>query len=104
MKIMITTLLASFLMAGTIVTTAPSEATAGVEKYTCDFSVDGGTIVVAEVGVKITGNGNTVVTVDYFSEDYAEYLGKYQERNGEVVPSTADEACQFAEDHFEDRE
>ena len=58
----------------------------------------------AEVSVKIKGNGDTVVNVDYFTDGYAEYLGKYEERNGEVVPSGRNQACDFAENHFGDRQ
>lgn len=103
MKILITTMFAGLLMIGTIISTTPSQATAGVDKYTCEFSVDE-EVIVAEVSVKIKGNGDTVVNVDYFTDGYAEYLGKYEERNGEVVPSNTSEACEFAENHFGDRQ
>ena len=95
MKILITTLFAGLLMIRTVITTTPKHATAGVDKYTCEFSVED-EATVAEISVKIKGNGNMVVNVDYFTDGYTEYLDKYEERNGDVAPSNTSEAFGFA--------
>lgn len=80
---------------------------AGVQKYTCFFDQSNpypdGTTGIAYTSVKITGKGETVVTVSYFSDNNKNYLGQYEEINGDVVPSNPNEACQFAFDHFNDR-
>ncbi len=78
------------------------------QKYTCVFDATApfpdGTTGVAEIAVKITGKNNTVVAVNYYTADYVTYLGMYQEINGSVVPMTQDEACQFAFEHYSDRQ
>lgn len=105
----VTIVVLSVLLWGTAPTGAAATTTHGVQKYTCVFdgapeTFPDGTTGLAEVGVKITGSGTTVVQVDYFSDGYMDYLGAYQEVNGEVVPRTADEACDFAFDHYDDRQ
>ena len=78
------------------------------QKYTCVFTADNpypdGTTGIAYIGVKIIGNGETDVTVSYFSDNNQTYLGQYQELNGDVVPSNTDEACNFALNHFNDKQ
>jgi len=100
--------LAGFMLLGSLSRSVNSVAANKVTKYTCIFDESNpfpdGSTGIAEVGVKVTGNGSTFVNVDYYSDNYQNYLGQYQEGNGAFVPSTKDEACQFALDHYTDRQ
>lgn len=108
MKIVMAFTLASSILLGTVMAPTTSGEIKKTEKYTCVFDDSNpfpdGTDGVAELSVKRTGKGNTFVSVEYYSENYQDYLGIYQEGNGNFVPSTKEEACQFAFDHFGDRE
>jgi len=105
---MIAITLVATIALGANYTLVNSNTAKKVTKYTCEFDAGNpypdGTTGVAETGVKITGNGSTFVSVEYYSDDYQDYLGQYQEGNGDFVPSTKEEACNFALDHFNDRQ
>ena len=111
MKIILTTIFSLLLLSVTTVNgnspVIKETAFKQAQKYTCVFNQSNpypdGTTGIAYIGVKITGKGTTVVTVSYFSDNGQSYLGQYEEINGNFVPSNADEACQFALDHFGQR-
>lgn len=108
MRIMLALTFAGFMLLGSVMHTTHSVAVKKVTKYTCTFDESNpfpdGKTGIAEVEVKVTGNGNSFVNVDYYSDNYEDYLGQYQEGNGAFVPSTKDEASQFALDHYSDRQ
>ncbi len=107
MKVLFTVIAAGLILAGAVVSFAQPEAAESLskEKYTCVFDEGNpfpdGTTGIAEVSVKVTGNGSSFVSVEYFSDNYEEYLGQYQESDG-AAPSTKDAACTFAAEHFDD--
>jgi len=99
---------ASVVILGNVMAPHTSKSSKKVEKYTCVFDADNpfpdATTGISEIGVKVTGKGNTFVSVEYYSDDYNNYLGQYGEGNGDFVPLTKEEACQFAFDHYGDRQ
>jgi len=108
MKIIFAFIFASVVMLGNTMPPNAYKAQKKVDKYTCIFDANNpfpdGTTGISEIGVKVTGKGNTFVTVEYYSDDYTDYLGQFEEGNGDFVPSTMEEACQFAFDHYGDRQ
>lgn len=73
---------------------------AKVTKYTFnDVDIDG-TIVEIEASVKTTNKGDFSICT-YFSDDYADYLGQYEE--AVEAGDTAEEVLDFCVANFDDR-
>ena len=107
MKLSFSLIAAGLILAGVLVSFAQPEAAEVLpkDKYTCVFDDSNpfpdGTTGIAEVSVKVTGNGSSFVSVEYFSDNYEEYLGQYQESDG-AAPMDKEAACTFAAEHFDD--
>lgn len=75
-------------------------AYAGVTKYTFnDVDIDA-TIVEIEASVKTVKKGD-YSTCSYYSDDYIDYLGYYED--DVLAGETAEEVLAFCVDHFDER-
>ena len=76
-------------------------AFAKTNKFTFNDVVIGEQVVEIQAGVKTTGNGSSYTVCSYFSDDYAEFLGEFEEAVS--GGDTAEEVLAFCVANFDKR-